>query len=126
MGAKREASTSITHLVKTVAKETILDMLDSGELIDAATIEDDVKKLGLRLIQVERELCIKETPVVTPEPAPSNFATPNSGLRWTHEQEQALKSDFAKAISWLAYRQGRSRISVHARLKQLGYFYCEV
>lgn len=106
----RESTTSVTHLVKIVAKEVVSDMLESGEILSPGSLfgSDGVVS---RLERLEQELCIGETDTEI-ENTPNKWSCESAGRIWEPEQQTMLEDDLKTAIAWMARRQHRSAGSI--------------
>lgn len=116
---KRQASTSITHLVKTVA----------GEVFDERTqrahdehnrahceIQGAIKSLSRRVNHLQYCLSDEIPPI---DDCPEDWGKPNAGGFWSDHEEEALIRDLRKAVKWMAAQRGRTVGSIDARLALL-------
>lgn len=111
----REPSTSITHLVKTVAGEVFAER-DARHEVAHAQMEEALRKLGRRVNLITACLA-DEIPQI--EDCPEEWTKENAGAFWSEHEEQALMRDLQKAVKWMASRRGRTVGAIDARLSQL-------
>jgi hypothetical protein len=111
----RQPSTSITHLVKTVAGE-VFDKRDVNHEVAHAQIEEALRKLTRRVNLISA--CLSdEVPEI--DNCPEEWDQDNAGNFWSDREEEALMRDLHKAIKWMAARRGRTTGAIDARLSQL-------
>jgi len=119
MSGKREPSTSITHLVKTVAGE----VFDEREKRDRCEHDRAHREIQAALRTLSRkmnmiEYCLNdEVPPI--DDCSERWDTPNAGDVWSNQEESELICDMRKAIKWMAARRGRTKGSIDARLALL-------
>jgi hypothetical protein len=111
----RQPSTSITHLVKTVAHE-VFDERDVNHEVAHAQMEEALRKLGRRVNLISACLADEIPPI---DECQDEWSTPNAGGFWSDHEEEALICDLRKAIKWMASRRGRTAGAIDARLSQL-------
>lgn len=107
----REASTSITQLVKTVAGEVIAEAL---------TKDVRISTLADRMAIVEQELGLAPENFSEIENHPQiKYLATKAGAKWDAGEEFQLAGELDKAIRWMASIHERTTGSIHARLRKL-------
>ena len=110
MNTKRQASTSITHLVKTVAKEVVdneLDVLSRCQVINEK-----------RLFELER---VFNEPFIPPlEEFLSELQSDlkEAGQPWMMQEDRKLSIEVETILTFLAKRHSRSVGAIRSRIKQ--------
>lgn len=92
---KREKTNSITHLVKTVAKEVYKEEFNT----------------------IEHRLCKLETKAITVDMNPRSFI--NAGTSWHPFEQDKLKDEVFNFIDKTAYSHKRSRRAVNLRIQDI-------
>lgn len=124
MADVREKTTSVTHLVKIVAEEVVLGMVQKEQIPcieDLRNAEDGLKALELttenRLKRIEAELSLEET---LPDIAATDesWSTDKAGLTWSNNEDKELEENVELALKWIAKQHNRSVGGVRARVKR--------
>lgn len=111
--SNRQPSTSITHLVKTVAGE-VYDERERQHDVAHAQMEETLRKLRRRVNLITACLA-DEMPAI--DDCPEEWTKRNAGAFWSDEEERALMRDLQQAVRWMASRRERTPAAIDARLK---------
>jgi len=110
MNNKREASTSITHLVKTVAKEVVdreLDVLSRCQVINEK-----------RLFELERVFKEPFLPDLKDFLYELKSDLEEAGQPWMLNEDKKLAVEVETILTYLAKRHSRSVGAIRSRIKQ--------
>lgn len=111
MDNKRQASTSITHLVKTVAEEVVKEYFKTR-------IGGHIDSLAGRICDLERVFKEPFIPDLKDFLSELKSDLEEAGQPWMLNEDKKLAVEVETVLAYLAKRHGRSVWAIKARIKQ--------